>query len=135
MGAYIVSGIVGLHAYARAGSIRWRETSWTWAGALPCAFAGASSVPHVPVAWLELAIGVLSAGAGLYVLAERRARRTTRVRLPTAPALAGIGAVTGFLSALTGTGGPLVIMPRLRAYTAMVLVLVGGAMLARLALR
>lgn len=127
MGAFVVSGLVGLAAYARAGSIRWRAAAWTWAGALPCALAGAASVRLAPVAWLEFAIGVLAAGAGLHALAERRARRTVRERLPAAPSLVGIGAATGFLSALTGTGGPLVIMPILLSLEAPTLAALGLA--------
>jgi uncharacterized membrane protein YfcA len=127
MGAFVVSGAIGLYAYAKAGSIRWSEAAWASLGALPCAFAGALAVPSVPAPWLELAIGVLASGTGLYVLAERRARRAERARLPGAPALTGIGAAAGVVSALTGTGGPLAILPALLALGAPTLAALGVA--------
>jgi hypothetical protein len=86
-------------------------TAWTWAGALPCAFAGALLVNVAAPARLELMIGLLTAGSGLYALLARPDARTSRERSLSAPTLTIVGAVTGFLSALTGTGGPLVLVP------------------------
>jgi uncharacterized membrane protein YfcA len=111
MCAFIASGLVGSYAYAKAGSIDRSKTAWTWAGALPCAFAGALLVNVAAPALLELLIGLLTAGSGLYALAVRRDARAVCERSLSAPALTVIGAVTGFLSALTGTGGPLVLIP------------------------
>ncbi|HJR69229.1 MAG TPA: sulfite exporter TauE/SafE family protein [Gammaproteobacteria bacterium] len=110
MCAFIASGLVGAYAYWKAGSLRFRMTAWTWAGALPCAFAGALLVNVAAPALLELMIGLLTAGAGLYALAGRRDAQARRERSLSAPALTVIGAGTGFLSALTGTGGPLVLI-------------------------
>src|SRR5690606_29509882 len=42
LGAFVVSGIVGVYAYSRAGSIRWRHAAVTWIGAVPGALAGAA---------------------------------------------------------------------------------------------
>jgi hypothetical protein len=110
MCAFIVSGLVGTYAYAKAGSIRWRMTWPLSLAALPCAFGGALLVSAVPPALLELAIGLLTAGSGLHALARRR-HRPDGNRTLSAPLLAGAGAVTGLVSALTGTGGPLVLVP------------------------
>jgi uncharacterized membrane protein YfcA len=126
--AFIVSGIVGAYAYAKAGSIRWRATAWTWVGALPCALAGALLLSRVMPTLLELAIGLLAAGSWLHALASRRdTPKPSPERAPSAPSLTAIGAVTGFLSALTGTGGPLVLMPILLSLQAPVLVSLGLA--------
>ena len=111
MCAFVASGLVGAYAYAKAGSLRWNMAAWTWVGALPCAFAGALLVNVAAPALLELMIGLLTAGSGLYALIVRRDVRAMRERSLSAPALTIIGAVTGFLSALTGTGGPLVLIP------------------------
>jgi uncharacterized membrane protein YfcA len=127
MGAFVASGAIGLSAYAKAGSIRWSDAAWASLGALPCAFAGALAMPRVPASWLEVAIGLLAAGSGLYVLVERRARRAEGARLPSAPSLTGIGAATGIVSALTGTGGPLAILPILLALRAPTLAALGVA--------
>jgi len=126
MCAFVVSGLVGSYAYARQGSIRWRSTAWTWLGALPCAFAGALLVNVAPPALLELAIALLTAGSGLHVLLGRQTQLVDE-RTPAAPALAAVGGVTGFVSALTGTGGPLVLVPILVALEVPILTAIGLA--------
>jgi uncharacterized protein len=126
--AFIVSGVVGAHAYAKAGSIRGRAMAWTWVGALPAALAGALLLNRVTPIFLELAIALLSAGSGLHALTSRPDKRQTlRERMPTAPSLSVIGATTGLLSALTGTGGPLVLLPILMSLQAPVLASLGLA--------
>lgn len=131
MGAFIVSGLVGSYAFAKAGSIRWRM-SWPLSlAALPCAFGGALLVSSVPPAWLELAIGLLTAGSGLHALAAHRDRPDGN-RVPSAPLLAAAGAVTGFVSALTGTGGPLVLVPMLVALDVPTLASIGLAQVVQL---
>jgi uncharacterized membrane protein YfcA len=72
MCAYLVSGIVGTYAFAKAGSIRWNMTAWMWVGAVPAGFAGALFVNVVPAAFIELAIGMLAAVAGFHALVGRR---------------------------------------------------------------
>jgi uncharacterized membrane protein YfcA len=126
MGAFIVSGLVGTQAYAKAGSLRWRMTLPLCLAALPCAFAGAMLVDAVPPAFLELAIGLLTVGSGLHALAGR-SERTDEVRTPSAAVLGALGAVTGFVSALTGTGGPLVLVPMLVALDVPTLLSIGLA--------
>jgi uncharacterized membrane protein YfcA len=126
MCAFIVSGLVGSYTYRKAGSIRWRMTLPLWLGALPCAFAGAMLVISVSAAFLELAIGMLTLGSGLHALA-RRHERIDDGRPPSAALLAALGAVTGFVSALTGTGGPLVLVPILVALDVPMLVSIGLA--------
>ena len=115
MGAFIVSGLVGSYAYAKAGSIRWRMTWPLSLAALPCAFGGALLVSSVPPALLELAIGVLTAGSGVHGLTSRRHHGIAA------------GAVTGLVSALTGTGGPLVLVPILVALDVPTLASIGLA--------
>ena len=126
--AFIVSGVVGAHAYAKAGSIRWRPMVWSWLGALPAALAGALLLNSVTPAFLELGVGLLSAGSGLYALTNRLDNpRSRREQMPASPSLTVIGAATGLLSALTGTGGPLVLLPILIALQAPVLASLGMA--------
>lgn len=126
--AFIVSGIVGMYAFARAGTIRGRATAWTWLGALPCALGGALLLNSVAPTSLELAIGLLTAGAGLQVFARRpNGQEPKRERTLSPASLTAIGAVTGFLSALTGTGGPLVILPILMSLDVPVLASLGLA--------
>jgi len=126
--AFIVSGVVGAYAYAKAGSIRGRPMAWTWLGALPAALGGALLLNRVTPMFLELGIGLVSAGSGVHALTSRLDKpQPRREQMPAAASLTVIGAATGLLSALTGTGGPLVLLPMLMALQAPVLTSLGLA--------
>jgi uncharacterized membrane protein YfcA len=126
MCAFVASGLVGTHAYWKAGAIPRRMAIWIWLGALPCAFGGALLVSSVPPTFLELAIAVLTVGSGCHALAVRRGRASQSRNL-SAPILAAVGGFTGLLSALTGTGGPLVLVPILMALDVPILASIGLA--------
>jgi uncharacterized membrane protein YfcA len=113
MFAFVVSGAVGLYAFARAGSIDWPTAAWLCLGAAPAAFAGATLVAIVPTTAIEAAIGAVTAAAGVHALVRRGSARPERSTSLSAPALAATGAATGLASALTGTGGPLLLVPAL----------------------
>jgi hypothetical protein len=125
MCAFLVSGIVGMYVFAKAGSVRWEMTRWLWLGAVPSAFAGALLVNAVTPAFIELAIGALTAASGAYALASEGHVGARGTHAQPAPRLSWIGALTGFTSALTGTGGPLVLVPILVWLEMPVLVSVG----------
>ncbi len=113
MCAFLVSGIVGVYVFAKSGTVDWRTTAWLCLGAAPAAFAGARLVSVVPEAMIELAIGVLTAAAGIHALARHADIAGERAPALAAPTLAATGAATGLASAITGTGGPLVLVPAL----------------------
>lgn len=111
MFAFLLSGVVGTFVFARSNSIRWDMTAWMWAGAMPAAFAGALAASAVSGWVIELAVGLLTAGSGVHSLIGRSHPETAEGGEISKPALGIIGAFTGFTSALTGTGGPLVLIP------------------------
>ncbi len=111
MFAYLISGAVGTIIYARHGSIRWDLTLSMWLGAMPAAFAGALLASVLSTRLLELCIGVLTAISGLHALRQRPEHVDDTDISLSRQALTTAGATTGFLSALTGTGGPLVLIP------------------------
>ncbi|NQU61104.1 MAG: sulfite exporter TauE/SafE family protein [Rhodospirillales bacterium] len=110
MFSYIFSGIVGATIYARRRSIRWKMALWLFAGATPAAFAGAFLSSVIPARGLEFFIALLIIFAGTNALMTR-GQDGQNERTLDGPALVGIGAVTGVGSALSGTGGPLVLVP------------------------
>jgi len=112
MCAFLISGIVGLYVFAKAGSVDWATAAWLCLGAAPAAFVGARLVVIAPEAFIELAIGVLTAAAGIHALVRRDSRRN-RESASSVPTLTAVGAATGLASAMTGTGGPLVLVPLL----------------------
>lgn len=112
MVAFLFCGSAGLVAFARRGSLQWARAGWLSAGAAPGAYLGASTVPVFPSLALEAVIGALVALSGINTLVARR-DRAPRAKGQAAPTLAGVGLLVGFGSALTGTGGPLLLLPAL----------------------
>ena len=124
MFTYLFTGFLGAVLYARRGSIRWPMMGWLCAGAMPGAFAGAATVSATPGWILELLIAALVIFAGLQALGKEKAGAELGETMGGA-GLAVIGAVTGFGSAMSGTGGPLILVPIMVWLKMPVLVAVG----------
>nr|WP_155543713.1 sulfite exporter TauE/SafE family protein [Amycolatopsis camponoti] len=108
---FLFTGIVGTTAYARHQAMPWRFGGRLTLGAAPAAAAGALVNGVVPATVLWLFLATVTAGSGAFNLWARP--REAR-ELP-APAAVAVGAVVGFGSALTGTGGPVLLVPVLLA--------------------
>ena len=132
MAAYMVAGAIGTFAYWRAGSVPWTFAGPLFLGAMPAAIAGALASTAAPTAVLEASIGILTAASGLNTWrdASREADRPSVSLTPQQLTVAGI--VTGFASSLTGTGGPLVLVPILMWLKCPVLASVGLAQVVQL---
>lgn len=111
MFSYLFSGAAATWIFARKGSIDWTASAWLGAGAMPAAFAGAFSAALVSARVLEALIGALVLFAGVRAFQRNVADR--RSDALSGPGLAGLGAFVGFGSAMTGTGGPLMLVPLL----------------------
>jgi len=122
--AYIVSGIVATAVFARNKSIHWGMATWLCVGATPTAFAGAWAVSVVDPRLLEVCLGLLTLLSGVNSLWGRSASDHAETVLSN-KALLTVGAVTGFLSSISGTGGPLVMVPIVISMNVPVLVAVG----------
>lgn len=111
--SFLATGIIGVIVYARHGSIQWPKVFWLCLGAVPGAFLGSVSLLSIPAVVVMLLVAALMIVSGLDALikayrkrdAERRARQLNPAQLIV------IGLVTGFGSAITGTGGPLILVP------------------------
>lgn len=125
MMGYILSGIVGTSVYARQKSINWSMAGWLCLGATPTAFAGAWTVHFIDARVLEAGIGCLTLFSGVNALRNgRKVTVATRTNVSNG-VLIMVGALTGFLSAISGTGGPLILVPVLISVRLPVLVVVG----------
>lgn len=85
--------------------------NWTLGGsALIGAALGAFTLAWLPAGGVRLAVGLIALGSGLYALIGRE-----RSRAHPLPVLAVVllGGVVGCLSAWSGTGGPVVLLPLL----------------------
>jgi len=111
MFSYLFSGGAATWVYARKGSIDWEQSLWLAIGAMPAALAGAFAASYVSARALELLIAALVIFAGLRAL--RPAQGGNHMKSLSKGALVGLGAFVGFGSAMTGTGGPLLLVPLL----------------------
>ena len=110
MFSYLFSGAAGAVEYARRGSIRWSMALWLCVGAMPGAYLGAATVSIMSPRWLEGIIAVLVLFSGVYALRQAAPRLSGETQ-PGSVGLAVVGGITGFGSALSGTGGPLILIP------------------------
>jgi uncharacterized protein len=124
MMAYILSGLVATTVFARNKSIRWGMATWLCMGATPTAFAGAWAVSVVNPRLLEACLGLLTFFSGLNSLKPQTVPEGPEPGLSNKGLLV-VGAVTGFLSSISGTGGPLVMVPIVISMSVPVLVAVG----------
>ncbi len=111
--SYLATGVIGVIVYARHDSIQWNKVLWLCLGAVPGAFLGSISLLSIPAIVVMLLIATLMVVSGFDSLIKI-------YRPPAQPRLAQqlsprqfilIGLVTGFGSAITGTGGPLILVP------------------------
>ena len=124
MMGYLLTGLVGTIVYAGKKSIDWSMAGWLCAGAMPAAVAGAWLSNNVPGSALEFVIGTLTIVSGLQAL-RGRADDAGRASRLSPFSLVAIGGLTGVLSAITGTGGPLVLVPVMLWLNAPVLTAIG----------
>lgn len=108
--SYLFTGVVGAFIYARHGSINWTLAASVCLGALPGAYLGSFLLPHVSPLVLETVIGALILVAGMDALRGRQIEIRGDNQHAGAEYLL-IGFVTGVGSALSGTGGPLLLIP------------------------
>ena len=130
--AFLVSGVVGSLAYWRAGSVSWSLAKPLFFAAMPSALAGALASSMAPAGLLEASIGLLTAASGLNTYFSKVAAQDNSASSLSSRQLVVAGAVTGFGSALTGTGGPLMLVPILMWLRCPVLAAVGLAQLIQL---
>jgi uncharacterized membrane protein YfcA len=113
--AFLFTGVVGVLAYARRGAIPWPMVVRLAAGVIPGAVVGARTNSILPGGALLIVLGVLALLVGVQQLFARRERRDLPDRSGDRELGTGvlivIGSVVGFGSALTGTGGPVLLVP------------------------
>jgi uncharacterized membrane protein YfcA len=124
MAAFILSGLVATTVFAHNKSIRWGMAGWLCLGATPTAFAGAWAVSVVNPRLLEACLGLLTFLSGFNAMRSQNAAEAPEHTVPNTSLLV-VGAVTGFLSSISGTGGPLVLVPIVISMSVPVLVAVG----------
>lgn len=110
MFALIFTGLVGALIFGRAGNIVYSDFLKLALGAGCAAFVGSFALTYIPSLAVQITIAILCVASGIHtlVVGKRQPNRSQRSHGGT---LLVIGVITGFGSAITGTGGPLILMP------------------------
>jgi uncharacterized membrane protein YfcA len=122
---YIFSGGMGVALYAQHGSIDWRSAAWLAAGAAPGAFLGSMIAAHTREQILLALVGATVVFAGWRVLRRHAEGAEHGANVPQPLVLVAIAVAVGIASALTGTGGPVLLVPLLMWLSVPVLTSVG----------
>lgn len=122
--SFLFTGIVGTLIYARQKSIAWDHVLWISIGIIPAALLGAKVNTVLSGTVLTLILAVLIIFSGYTALTKQD--RAADI-LPTLKkiSLILIGVGVGFGSSLTGTGGPVLLVPLLLLLRFMPLAAVG----------
>src|SRR5262249_54160129 len=108
LASFVLAGVVAAMRVAHA---RLRVGDWIFLAAIiPPALVGVLLAPAIPKAALSLIVSACVAFAGFSSLRKPSGKGDSTIAPGT---LGGLGAVTGFLSVISGTGGPLICLPLL----------------------
>lgn len=112
--AFLVSGFVGTVVYSQRGTIQWIDFMTISIGAVPGAFIGAYVLPKINAQLLTFFIAIaLLVSAVRQIRSNKMEDLNRSSREVSKHQMALVGLVTGFFSVLSGTGGPLVLLPLL----------------------
>lgn len=118
--SYAFNGLIGAFLYARQGSIRWSSGLWLCAGAMPGAWLGATLVNQLDGVWVAIIIATFVLFAAINSIRseqnkddQQQTNNEAVTRFNSPVPLLSIGLVTGAGSALSGSGGPLILVPAL----------------------
>ncbi len=109
--SFLFTAVVGIVSYARRGSISWEMVKWLSLGVLPAAILGAWVNSQMQTSTLFFILAVLILFSGLNTLTRRSLPHKKPSLGNLSLVLIGLG--VGFGSALTGTGGPVILVPLL----------------------
>ena len=107
--AFVFTAVVGTIAYASRGVVPWAMLARLAVGVVPAAFVGALVNATLPASVVLLGLAALTLFVGVHQLRPRATQRDRRE--PGTATLVALGIVVGFGSALTGTGGPVLLVP------------------------
>lgn len=108
--AFLLTGVAGTVTYARRGSLSVHTAAWLGAGATPGAALGAWCNGLLPGSAISAALGAVVLLGGLFALVPGGGIAAGSGGLGPGW-LGGLGAAVGFGSGLTGTGGPVLLVP------------------------
>jgi len=108
MFAFFFSSLYAAFIHLRRARLAWRPVAALCVAAALGAVLGAATLERLPETGVRLFIAALSLASGLHALLTRHA---PAARAPGPGLLALLGAVVGYGSAISGTGGPVMLIP------------------------
>ena len=109
--SFIFSGLIGSFAYAKRREINWSQLVYLTVGAIPGTLIGTYTLSKVDADFLKIFIAAVLIFASYKQIANIKFTRHRNQTTPSNISLLLIGFVTAWLSVLSGTGGPLVLVP------------------------
>ena len=122
--SFLFTGIVATIAYSHKGSIEWKSVLWLCVVIVPSTVLGAKVNSVLETGFITVILATLVAFYGLHVCLQKQNQIDGSA--PIRPVFyVFFGFVVGFGSALTGTGGPVLLIPILMFMNIPVLVAIG----------
>ena len=110
MWSFLFTGVMGVYSYGRKGSIDWPTSGWLILGIIPASLLGARTNVSLSPAILAGILAAVLLYSAINALIKRQTSNGEEIRIG-AVWLIVIGVIIGFGSALTGTGGAVMLMP------------------------
>ncbi|MCY4051575.1 MAG: sulfite exporter TauE/SafE family protein [Gammaproteobacteria bacterium] len=111
MMSFVITGLIGTLDHSRNGNLPWRLAIPLCVGSMPGAFFGAWFLNQISANILSLFFGLFVLSAGIYALTNQSQKTKQAIWASTISNQLLFGLVCGFGSALTGTGGPMLLVP------------------------
>ncbi|MGB0385707.1 MAG: sulfite exporter TauE/SafE family protein [Ardenticatenaceae bacterium] len=110
MWSFLFTGMMGAYSYGKKGSIEWSMVGWLALGIIPATILGARTNVSLSPTVLASILATVILYSGVNALLRQSEPDGSRAEI--APLwLILIGVIVGFGSALTGTGGAVMLMP------------------------
>jgi uncharacterized membrane protein YfcA len=122
--SFLFTGFVGVIVYARRKSIHWQHVFWISIGVIPAALLGARVNASLSSTSLTLILAILIVFSGFNTLSKQN-QGSNPMTVLNKVILIFIGSFVGFGSALTGTGGPVLLLPVLLLFGFLPLAAIG----------
>jgi uncharacterized membrane protein YfcA len=108
--AFVLPAAIALVLHLRRAKLHWRTIALLCVPAAAGAALGAATLGWLPARGVRLFIALLCVGSGVHALAPRP---SLPAGIPSDPSLALLGLAVGYASAISGTGGPVTLIPLL----------------------
>ncbi|MBF0280647.1 MAG: sulfite exporter TauE/SafE family protein [SAR324 cluster bacterium] len=108
--SFLFTGVIGTFFYAKKKSISWEKVWWLSLGIVPATLIGARTNVFLPAKFLTIILAILIGFSGLHAFIRQSVKNLKPNQIGNFQLIL-IGFAVGFGSALTGTGGPVLLVP------------------------